>query len=51
MSSLLPILYREVVSQTQAAIEEGLNEEHRLLTMRSRAKILATRSFEEASRF
>lgn len=48
MSSLLPILYREVVSQTQAAIEEGLNEEHRLLTMRSRAKILTTRTYEEA---
>lgn len=47
-SSLLPILYRELVSQTQAAIEEGLNEEHRLLTMRSRAKILTARTFEEA---
>ncbi len=47
-STLLPILYREVVTQTQAAIEEGLNEEHRLLTMRSRAKILTARTFEEA---
>lgn len=50
MSSLLPILYREVVSQTQAAMEEGLNEEHRILTMRSRAKILSVQSFEEAVR-
>ncbi|MHC1743058.1 MAG: PEP/pyruvate-binding domain-containing protein [Syntrophobacteraceae bacterium] len=47
-SSMLPILYREIVSQTQAAIEEGLNEEHRLLTMRSRAKILTASTFEEA---
>ena len=48
LSSLLPILYREVVTQTQAAMEEGLNEEHRLLTMRSRAKILVAQTYEEA---
>lgn len=50
LSALLPILYHEVVSQTQAAMEEGLNEEHRILTMRSRAKILTTQTFEEALR-
>jgi CheY-like chemotaxis protein len=48
LSSLLPILYRELVSQTQAVIESGLNEEHRLLTMRARPKILIAGSFEEA---
>lgn len=47
-STLLPILYREVVTQTQAVLEEGLNEEHRLLTMRARAKILVAQSYEEA---
>ena len=48
ISSLLPILYRELVLQTQAVMEEGLNEEHRLLTMRARPKILIAESFEEA---
>lgn len=50
ISSLLPLLYREVVSQTQALLEEGLNEEHRLLTMRARPKILVAEDFEQAVR-
>ena len=49
ISTLLPVLYRELVSQTQAVLEEGLNEEHRLLTMRARPKILVARNYEEAS--
>ncbi len=48
ISTLLPVLYREVVSQTQEVLEEGLNEEHRLLTMRARPKILVARDYEEA---
>jgi CheY-like chemotaxis protein len=49
LSSLLPILYSEVVGQTQALIGGGLNQEHRLLTMRARPKILIAGSHEEAS--
>jgi pyruvate phosphate dikinase-like enzyme len=48
LSSLLPIFYRELVSQTQAVMEEGLNEEHRLLTMRARPKILIAENYEDA---
>ncbi|WP_432737077.1 PEP/pyruvate-binding domain-containing protein [Maridesulfovibrio sp. FT414] len=48
LASLLPILYKELVRQTQALIEEGLNSEHRLLTMRARPKILTARTYEEA---
>jgi len=48
LSSLLPILYKELVSQTQEVMQEGLNEEHRLLTMRARPKILVAEDFEEA---
>jgi CheY-like chemotaxis protein len=48
LSSLLPIVYRELVIQTQALLEQGLNEEHRLLTMRARPKILVAESYEEA---
>lgn len=48
ITSLLPILYKELVTQTQAVLEEGLNDEHRLLTMRARPKILVACNFEEA---
>ena len=48
LSALLPLFYRELVAQTQAVMEEGLNEEHRLLAMRARPKILLADSFEGA---
>jgi hypothetical protein len=48
LSSLLPILYRELVGQTQAVMEGTLNEEHRLVTMRARPKILIAGDYEEA---
>jgi CheY-like chemotaxis protein len=48
-SSFLPLIYKEVVKQTQAVLEVGLNEEHRLLTMRARPKILLAENHEEAT--
>ncbi|SMF39292.1 PEP/pyruvate-binding domain-containing protein [Desulfovibrio gilichinskyi] len=48
LASFLPILYKELVRQTQALLEEGLNSEHRLLTMRARPKILTAQNYEEA---
>jgi CheY-like chemotaxis protein len=48
LSALLPLFYRELVIQTQAVMEEGLNEEHRLLAMRARPKILVADTFEGA---
>jgi len=47
-SSILPLLYKEIVMQTQAVMEESVNEEHRILRMRARPKILAVENFEEA---
>ncbi len=47
-STFLPLIYKEIVKQTQAVLEVGLNEEHRLLTMRARPKILLATSYEEA---
>jgi len=47
-SALLPMLYSEVVQQTQAVLDEGLNELHRLLKMRARPKILTASCYEEA---
>jgi len=48
LSSLLPILYKEVVNQTRKMLEGKLNEEHRLLVMRARPKILVAETYEEA---
>jgi hypothetical protein len=47
-SSLLPLLYKEIVSQTQAVMEESLNDEHRMVRMRARPKILVAQNYEEA---
>ena len=47
-STLLPMLYSEVVNQTQSVLDDGLNEQHRLLKMRARPKILTASSYEEA---
>lgn len=48
LATLLQVIYRELVIETQAVIDEGLNEEHRLLSMRARPKILIAGTFEEA---
>jgi hypothetical protein len=47
-SSFLPLIYKEIVKQTQEVLGEGLNEEHRLLRMRARPKILLAETYEEA---
>lgn len=47
-STLLPLLYKELVSQTRALISRSINEEHRLLRMRARPKILVAETYEAA---
>ncbi len=47
-SYFLPLMYKEVVHQTQEVLDESLNEEHRLLKMRARPKILVAATYEEA---
>ncbi len=47
-SYFLPHIYKKVVQQTQAVLDESLNQEHRLLKMRARPKILLATNFEEA---
>jgi DNA-binding NarL/FixJ family response regulator len=47
-STVLPILYKEIVMQTQRLINDSLNEEHRILRMRARPKILVAENYEEA---
>jgi CheY-like chemotaxis protein len=47
-SSYLPLLYNEVLEQTQSLMAEGINLSHRLLRLRARPKILLATTFEEA---
>ena len=47
-SSFLPVLYKHIVLQTQSVIDESINEEHRLMKMRGRPKILVAHNFEDA---
>lgn len=47
-SSLLPIMYAELVAQTRAVMADGLNRTHRLARMRARPKILVVETFEAA---
>ncbi len=47
-SAILPVLYRQIVLQTQSVIEESMNEEHRLLKMRGRPKVLVAHNYEQA---
>ncbi|MFT5316264.1 MAG: hypothetical protein ACI9UK_002109, partial [Candidatus Krumholzibacteriia bacterium] len=47
-SSYLPLIYTEVLNQTQSLMVEGINLSHRLLRLRARPKILLANTFEEA---
>ncbi len=47
-SSFLPIIYTEILKQSQRLISEGINLSHRYLRMRARPKILLCGTYEEA---
>ena len=47
-SLFLPLIYNEIVKQTQSILDESLNERHRLLRMRARPRILMATCYEEA---
>jgi CheY-like chemotaxis protein len=48
-SSFLPIIYTEMLSQSQRLISEGINLTHKFLRMRARPKILLCSNYEEAA--
>lgn len=50
-SSLLPIMYAELVQQTRAVMADGINRLHKLLRMRARPKILVAETFEGGIEF
>lgn len=47
-SSYLPIIYTEILKQSQRLISEGVNLTHKFLRMRARPKILLCTTYEEA---
>ncbi len=47
-SSFLPLIYTEMLKQSQRLISEGINLSHKFLRMRARPKILLCSSYEEA---
>lgn len=47
-SSILPIIYTEILKQSQRLISEGINLTHKFLRMRARPKILLCSTYEEA---
>jgi CheY-like chemotaxis protein len=47
-SSFLPLLYTELLKQSQRLISEGINLTHKFLRMRARPKILMCSTYEEA---
>lgn len=50
LSSLLPYIYKELVMQTQAVMDDSLNEKDRMLRMRTRPKIILAENYEDAER-
>jgi len=46
-SSFLPIMYRVIMKLTRNLIDDGFNDLHKQLRMRSRAKVLLADSYEE----
>src|SRR4030066_1590483 len=47
-SSFMPIIYTEILKQSQRLISEGVNLTHKFLRMRARPKILLCTNYEEA---
>lgn len=46
-SSLLPLVYSQLVQQTRAVMADGLNHMDKLLRMRARPKVLLAETYEE----
>lgn len=47
-SSILPIMYSELVNQTRSVMLDGINRMHRQLRMRARPKVLVAETYEQA---
>ncbi len=50
-SIFLPLLYKEIVRETQRQVEEGVNQVQKLLRMRLRPKIIFVTNYEDAIKY
>ena len=50
-SSILPILYKEVISNTKKLIDKSLNNSQKILHMRARPKIILLKNYEDAVKY
>ena len=48
LAAVLPVLYREIMTQNEAALEEGLDEEDRLIIRQTRPKVIIADHHEAA---
>jgi CheY-like chemotaxis protein len=48
-SSILPVIYTELISQSRRVIREGINMAHKLVRQRARPKILLCSDYEDAA--
>jgi Pyruvate phosphate dikinase, AMP/ATP-binding domain len=50
-SSVLPVIYTELITQSKRVIREGINVAHKLVRQRARPKILLCSDYEEAEQY
>jgi CheY-like chemotaxis protein len=50
-SSLLPVIYAELMRHSQSLVPEGINLSHKLMRLQARPKILLSSTFEDAWQF
>jgi CheY-like chemotaxis protein len=50
-SSVLPVIYTELITQSRRVIREGINVAHKLVRQRARPKILLCSDYEEAEQY
>ena len=50
-SSVLPVIYTELIMQSKRVIREGINVAHKLVRQRARPKILLCSDYEEAEQY
>ena len=50
-SSILPVLYREIIQNTKKLIDNSLNNSQKILHMRARPKIILIKNYSEAIKY
>jgi len=50
-SSILPILYKEIIYHTKQLMDKSLNNSQKLLHMRARPKIILLKNYEDAKKY